>query len=53
MLEVLDVTKTYHGILGVRGVSFTATPGRVINPGCASTSGWSAMCRRSRASTAT
>jgi len=30
MLEVLDVTKTYHGILGVRGVSFTATPGRVI-----------------------
>ena len=30
MLEVQDVTKTYHGILGVRGVSFTATPGRVI-----------------------
>ena len=30
MLEVVDVTKTYHGILGVRGLSFTATPGRVI-----------------------
>ena len=30
MLEVHDVTKTYHGILGVRGVSFTASPGRVV-----------------------
>ena len=30
MLEVVNVTKTYHGILGVRGLSFTATPGRVI-----------------------
>jgi ABC-2 type transport system ATP-binding protein len=30
MLEVVNVTKTYHGVLGVRGLSFTATPGRVI-----------------------
>jgi ABC-2 type transport system ATP-binding protein len=30
MLEVHGVTKTYHGILGVGGVSFTASPGRIV-----------------------
>jgi ABC-2 type transport system ATP-binding protein len=30
MLEVLDATKTYHGIPAVRSVTFTAAPGDVI-----------------------
>ncbi len=30
MLEVLDVSKSYHGIPAVRSVAFTATPGDVI-----------------------
>jgi ABC-2 type transport system ATP-binding protein len=30
MLEVVDVTRTYHGIVGVRGLSFTVRPGRVL-----------------------
>lgn len=30
MLEVADVTRTYHGITGVRGLSFTVGPGRVL-----------------------
>jgi ABC-2 type transport system ATP-binding protein len=30
MLEVVDTTKTYHGIPAVRSISFTAAPGEVI-----------------------
>lgn len=30
MLEILDVTKTYHGIAAVRSVSFAAAPGDVV-----------------------
>ncbi len=30
MLEVIDLTKTYGGVLAVRDVSFTASPGQVI-----------------------
>src|SRR5687767_7346776 len=30
MLEVVDATKTYHGIPAVRSVSFTASPGEVV-----------------------
>lgn len=30
MLDVADVTRTYHGLMGVRGLSFTVRPGRVL-----------------------
>ena len=30
MLEVVDATKTYHGIPAVRSVSFTASPGEIV-----------------------
>ena len=30
MLEVLEVTKSYHGIPGVRSISISAGPGDVI-----------------------
>jgi len=30
MLDVVDVTRTYHGLIGVRGLSFTVRPGRVL-----------------------
>ena len=30
MLEVADVTRTYHGLIGVRGLSFAVRPGRVL-----------------------
>lgn len=30
MLEVDDVTKTYHGLIGVRALSLCARPGRVV-----------------------
>jgi len=30
MLEVADVTRTYHGLLGVRGLTFAVRPGRVL-----------------------
>ena len=30
MLDVTEVTRTYHGLIGVRGLSFTVWPGRVL-----------------------
>ena len=30
MLDVAEVTRTYHGLIGVRGLSFTVRPGRVL-----------------------